>query len=103
MASRDSLAIFGDLCETSECSGGPRGGPNLEQLRSQALLIAVECSVQVSSWVVVTYYNTGPITGLNLGDPKRDHNFDNPPARNRACILISKVEEPVVAEAPGLL
>ena len=21
------------------------------------------------------YYNTGP----NLGDPKRDHNFDNPP------------------------
>ena len=25
------------------------------------------------------YYNTGP----NLGDPKRDHNFDNPP--NSAC------------------
>ena len=23
------------------------------------------------------YYNTGP----NLGDPKRDHNFDNPPNR----------------------
>ena len=23
------------------------------------------------------YYNTGPNTGLNLGDPKRDHNFDN--------------------------
>ena len=23
--------------------------------------------------------NTGPNTGLNLGDPKRDHNFDNPP------------------------
>ena len=23
------------------------------------------------------YYNTGP----NLGDPKRDHNFDNPPGR----------------------
>ena len=23
------------------------------------------------------YYNTGP----NLGDPKRDHNFDNPPPR----------------------
>ena len=22
------------------------------------------------------YYNTGP----NLGDPKRDHNFDNPPS-----------------------
>ena len=25
------------------------------------------------------YYNTGPHTGPNLGDPKRDHNFDNPP------------------------
>ena len=24
------------------------------------------------------YYNTGPHTGPNLGDPKRDHNFDNP-------------------------
>ena len=24
-------------------------------------------------------YNTGPNTGPNLGDPKRDHNFDNPP------------------------
>ena len=24
-------------------------------------------------------YNTGPNTGLNLGDPKRDHNFDNLP------------------------
>ena len=23
------------------------------------------------------YYNTGP----NLGDPKRDHNFDNPPSK----------------------
>ena len=29
------------------------------------------------------YYNTGP----NLGDPKRDHNFDNPP-----CILLPKGE-----------
>ena len=29
------------------------------------------------------YYNTGPNTGPNLGDPKRDHNFDNPP-----CIII---------------
>ena len=28
------------------------------------------------------YYNTGPNTGPNLGDPKRDHNFDNPP-----CVL----------------
>ena len=26
------------------------------------------------------YYNTGPNTGPNLGDPKRDHNFDNPPS-----------------------
>ena len=25
------------------------------------------------------YYNTGPNTGPNLGDPKRDHDFDNPP------------------------
>ena len=25
------------------------------------------------------YYNTGPSTGPNFGDPKRDHNFDNPP------------------------
>ena len=25
------------------------------------------------------YYNTGPNTGPNLEDPKRDHNFDNPP------------------------
>ena len=25
------------------------------------------------------YYNTGPNTGPNLGDPKRDHNFGNPP------------------------
>ena len=24
------------------------------------------------------YYNTGPNTRLNLGDPKRDHNVDNP-------------------------
>ena len=24
-------------------------------------------------------YNTGPNTGSNLGDLKRDHNFDNPP------------------------
>ena len=25
------------------------------------------------------YESTGPNTGPNLGDPKRDHNFDNPP------------------------
>ena len=24
-------------------------------------------------------FNTGPNTGPNLGNPKRDHNFDNPP------------------------
>ena len=28
------------------------------------------------------YYNTGPNTGPNLGDPKRDHNFDNPPYKH---------------------
>ena len=27
------------------------------------------------------YYNTGPNTRPNLGYPKRDHNFDNPPLR----------------------
>ena len=25
------------------------------------------------------YYNTGPNMGPNFRDPKRDHNFDNPP------------------------
>ena len=25
------------------------------------------------------YYNTGPNRGPYLRDPKRDHNFDNPP------------------------
>ena len=25
------------------------------------------------------YYDTGPNTGPNLGDPKRDHDFENPP------------------------
>ena len=29
------------------------------------------------------YYNTGPNTGPSLGDPKRNHNFDNPPFRAR--------------------
>ena len=29
--------------------------------------------------VLGPYYNTGPNTGPNLVDPKRDHNFDNPP------------------------
>ena len=27
------------------------------------------------------HYTTGPITGPNLGEPKRDRNFDNPPLR----------------------
>ena len=27
-------------------------------------------------------YNTGSYTGPNLGDPKRDHNFDNSPYIN---------------------
>ena len=27
------------------------------------------------------YYNTGP----HLGDPKRDHNFDDSPLRERFC------------------
>ena len=31
------------------------------------------------------YYNTGPNTGPNLGDPKKNHNFDNPPYR---CVYI---------------
>ena len=29
--------------------------------------------------VLGPYSNTGPNTGPNLRDPKRDHNFDNPP------------------------
>ena len=29
------------------------------------------------------YYNTGP----NLGDPKRDHNFDNPPRTGIGSLL----------------
>ena len=36
------------------------------------------------------YYNTGPNTGPSLGDPKRDHNFDNPPHESaRACLLLN--------------
>ena len=33
--------------------------------------------IMVPFWV--PNKNTGPNTGPNLGDPKRDHNFDNPP------------------------
>ena len=32
------------------------------------------------------YYNTGPNTVPNLGDPKRDHNFDNPPHPNPSSL-----------------
>ena len=28
------------------------------------------------------YYNTGPNMGPNLGNPKKDHNFDNLPNGN---------------------
>ena len=35
------------------------------------------------------YYNTGPNTGPNLGDPKRDHNFDNPPNRETLSLSAS--------------
>ena len=28
-------------------------------------------------------FNMGPNTGPNLGNPKRDHNFDNPPYIHR--------------------
>ena len=31
------------------------------------------------------YYNTGP----NLGDPKRDHNFDNPPYSKHWAFIIA--------------
>ena len=42
------------------------------------------------------YFNTGPNTGPNLGDPKRDHNFDNPPCRNMHL-------KTLVVVRPGLL
>ena len=46
-------------------------------------------------------YNTGPNTGPNLGDPKRDHNFDDPPhvckltgsQKRRACLGSEKSME----------
>ena len=45
------------------------------------------------------YYNTGPDTGPdtgpNLGDPKRDHNFDNPPNR----LISDQVDE--APKSPG--
>ena len=33
--------------------------------------------IMVPFWVPIII--RGPNTGPNLGDPKRDHNFDNPP------------------------
>ena len=39
------------------------------------------------------YYNTGP----NLGDPKRDHNFDNPP-NNSSMIVMGPHLEPGVTQ-----
>ena len=33
------------------------------------------------------YHNTGPNTGPNLGDPKRDHDFDNPPSAQATEVL----------------
>ena len=38
------------------------------------------------------YYNTGPNTGPNLGDPKRDHNFDDPPCRYSRELLWIRTE-----------
>ena len=35
------------------------------------------------------YYNTGPNTGPSLGDPKRDHNFDNSPHIQRVSGMLS--------------
>ena len=39
------------------------------------------------------YFNTGP----NLGDPKRDHNFDNPPYS--VCLEILPFRKKLVAPA----
>ena len=39
------------------------------------------------------YYDTGPNTGPNLGDPKRDHNFDNPPCTSRRLPRHTPLEE----------
>ena len=37
------------------------------------------------------YYNTGPDTGSNLEDPKRDHNLDNPPYALCVCFQLWKL------------
>ena len=45
------------------------------------------------------YYNTGP----NLGDPKRDHNFDNPPYNPKSQTFQAQDAAPMVAyEKNGL-
>ena len=40
------------------------------------------------------YYNTGPNSGPNLGDPKRDHNFDNPPCELYSKLLVRPFDNP---------
>ena len=42
------------------------------------------------------YYNTGPNTGPNLGDPKRDHNFDNPPHAYKTPVSVVTYPPPSV-------
>ena len=52
------------------------------------------------------YYNTGPNTGPKLGDPTRDHNFDNPPHQCVLCIVTEvrkvKVKGPCWETTRGL-
>ena len=38
------------------------------------------------------HYNTGPNTGPYLRDPKRDHNFDNPPCPGFSLVASSLVK-----------
>ena len=42
------------------------------------------------------YYNTGPNTGPNLRDPKRDHNFDNPPCGLGFRVEGAQLPEPTI-------
>ena len=56
----------------------PQGGWfRIQGLETQELGNLGDC--QKYGPFLCPYYNTGPNTGPNLGDPKRDHNFDNPP------------------------
>ena len=49
------------------------------------------------------YYNTGPNTGPILGDPKRDHNFDNPPCRVTTPRIENQTDRKVeISWKPGL-